>query len=104
MNPERHHYPHPSLLFHQPTSLPLPSLFTEGCCRVAEVQRRLGYEHVTGRAAGVGEVPLFQNYYHFVHVAVQKVDLEFGVHRCTPLKAPHWTPDGPGRSREGDPV
>ena len=35
------------------------------------------------------------------HVAVHKVNLEVGTCCCLPLSAPHWAPNGPGRSREG---
>ena len=48
---------------------------------MAEVQRRPRYEHVTGRAEGVGAVTFLQNHYRVLHMAVNEVDLEVGVHR-----------------------
>ena len=54
--------------------------------------------------SGVGVVPLFQNHYRVPHVVVQEVYPEVGSSRRLPLAAPHCTPNGPGRSREGDPI
>ena len=41
------------------------------------------YEHVTGRAAGVGVVPFLQNYYRVPHVTVHEVDPEVGTYLFT---------------------
>ena len=61
------------------------------------VQRRPGYEHVPGRAAGMEAVPFIQNYYRVLHVVVHEVDLEVGTCHRPPLAAPHWTSNGPDR-------
>ena len=68
---------------------------------MAEVQNLTRYKHVTGYSEGVEAVTLVHNHYHVPHVALHGVDPEVGVHRLPPLASPHWTPDGPGRSREG---
>ena len=68
--------------------LPLRSPFTEGRCRVAEVQNLTRYKHVTGYSEGVEAVTLVHNHYHVPHVALHEVDPEVGVHRLPPLASP----------------
>ena len=71
---------------------------------MAAVHRRPGYEHVTGRAAGVWDVPFLKNHFPVPHVAVHKVDPKVGARRHPPLAAPHYKTNVIGRSRKGDPT
>ena len=68
------------------------------------VLRRPKYEHVTDRKVELDEVAFILNHYRVLHVAVHLVNMEVNLRRRPPLAVPHWTPDGYGCSRDGDPI
>ena len=86
------------------SSLPVSTPRADCGCGVALVYLYPWNEHVTGGAAGVGEVTFLQNHYRIPHVAVHGVNPEVGVCQRPPPVALSWTLQQPVLPREGDPI